>query len=151
MKRLRLRAVFAAVAFFGWIGYLGWVALARVGEPVVSRAQMAQADALVVAEVRIIEGMPDPVVKVVEALQPTTIEAGATPQLLNLPDAKLSNATPLTQEGSYLIPLRNAGSGWEVAAGANGMAIVYPWSETVRRQIAVREPEALAPDGKDRR
>ena len=65
----RWRLVLAAVAFIGWLSYLGYAALTKNRGPVVSHIQVAAAKHAIVAEVSAgPDGKPDQHVTVVEAM-----------------------------------------------------------------------------------
>jgi len=147
----RLKLVAAALVFAGWLTWLG-IAVARKGtvQPV-SRAQLAAATYLVVADVKAgDDGQPLPTVAVREVLQAPAgdrpggeievekLRSAVTP----LPVAGESRTPP---PGEYLIPLVRTERGTYRVAGLPASpgypAVsperprVYPWTADVRAQL----------------
>lgn len=129
----RLRLTLAAVAFVGWIAYLGYAVAMKSRAPVVSHAQAAAATTAVVAE---LGGTAEPVA-VVEKLWGEGPAAGPI-EVLNLADSR-----GFTTQGKYLLYLVPRHGGWLVVgqqrspgSDLSGVTpvLIYPWGEDVRKQ-----------------
>lgn len=114
----------AAVAFLGWLGYLGYaVAFHRLNPPdVVSRSQLTAASSVVVVKVTADGGKPGQSAEVVKRLSgdgPETV--GAAIRITNLPEATTPSNQPLTA-GEYLVALVPAGPGaYRIAGWPRGL------------------------------
>jgi hypothetical protein len=134
----RLRLVLAAVAFFGWLGYLSYAAVTKSRAPVVSHAQAAAADAAVVAE---LDGSQT--VKVVEKLWGDAPSGSV--EVVNLREPR-----GYTGPGPYLLFLAHRGEAWAVVglqrspgtdlSNQVSPPIVYAWSDAVRMQVEKMKP-----------
>jgi hypothetical protein len=139
----RLRLILAAALFVAWIGWLGYAALTRSREPIVSHSQAAAADGAVVAEV---EASDNREVEVVEKLWGDVPTAGKI-QVVNLsPDRTRGFTGPgkyllyLTRDaGAWAIvgPQRSPGSNWSNLAGP---FLIYPWSADIQAQAEALKP-----------
>jgi hypothetical protein len=136
----RWRLVLAAAAFLGWLSYLGYSALNKSREPVISRAQAAAAKYAVIARLEDDEGKPRPTITVSENLTPEGPAKGATIEVENLPSANARSG--YSGPGEYLLlltdpPFRVVGQqrspGNDLAN--TGPPLVYLWSEGLRRQF----------------
>ncbi|MBY0232815.1 MAG: hypothetical protein K2W96_26330 [Gemmataceae bacterium] len=131
MKPAVLRLIVPAALFAAWLGYLGWLVANRPlqaeGYPlVVSRPQVLVSEADVVAELPARrEGGEAVRVKVAEVLfdRTGTLKAGQEVEVRLLeacrpvpPPIKNPPEPPDDWDGpgTYLVPLRRTGSGWEV-------------------------------------
>jgi hypothetical protein len=141
----RARFVLALVAFLAWIGVLALTVAKNGRFPVLSRAQLAAAKSLVVAEVTIdAQGLP------VEAVTVTATVAGTpvtgTVRIANLPTALAAGSYKSPVAGAYLIPIVPAADGAFRIAGlppSPGVNVpqptrptIYPWVDEVRAQLA---------------
>ena len=134
MKKLRLIA--AALLFVGWMSWLGYAALSKSREPVVSRAQTAGAQVAVVAT---LSGDESP--KSATVTEP--LSAGAPGVGTPLDVVNLDNLQGYSGPGEYLLLLEKQGDRYRVVgqqrspgydlAGA-GKAHIYRWSEDVKAQ-----------------
>jgi hypothetical protein len=105
--------VLAWVAFAAWVGWLGVTSLRYGRFPVVSRAQLLNADLVVVAAVKMEGAAASPVVAVKEVIWPAGATADFGPaglRLDELPDAALG-ANRITQAGDYVLVLKSSGPG----------------------------------------
>jgi hypothetical protein len=134
----RWRLVLAAVAFIGWLSYLGYAALTKNRGPVVSHIQVAAAKHAIVAEVNAgPDGKPDQHVTVVEALSKGGPAKGSKIELDNLP-----RASGFIGPGQYLLLLTDHPPflvvGQQRSPGNDlsglGSPLIYPWSDEVKRE-----------------
>jgi hypothetical protein len=114
MSRARVLLVLALAAFLGWLSWLGYAVYeARYApgrSPVLSRAQLAAANYLIVAEVAVAEdGLPAPSAKVAEVLKGSGVVVGDSIEVLNLPAAKPPGPGEFPGPGAYLLPLVREG------------------------------------------
>jgi hypothetical protein len=145
MSFARVRLVIAAVAFIGWLTWLGFAVMQRGTVPLVSRGQITGATYLVVAEVtRGGDGLPAPTAKVTEVLR-GAIPAGEI-EVLNLPSARAPGAEDSPEGGLYLLPLTGDGKTYRIAGlprspgyepATPARPVIYPWeNDDVRKQLA---------------
>lgn len=113
----------AAVAFLGWLAYLGYaVFVHRVSPPdVVSRSQLTAAEYVVVVEVTADGGKPSKTAKVVTRLGSNGPEAGATIVVANLPEATTPSNQPLPTSGEFLVALVPVGGTYRIAGWPRGL------------------------------
>jgi hypothetical protein len=150
MTFARIRLVLAAVAFVGWLAYLGYAVSKKGTVQIVSRAQLTAATCLVVAKVESNpDGTPSSLATVVQVLGDSKDKPVGVIEVLNLPSA----ATPLPvagesrvpPAGEYLIPLVKAGekayrvAGLPKSPGVEAVMpdrpLIYPWADDVRTQL----------------
>jgi hypothetical protein len=136
----RWRLILAAIAFFGWLSYLGYAALTKSREPVISRAQAAAARHALVATIQEEGGKPRPKVKLVESLWGDGPASGVEIEVENLPSATAKGG--YSGPGDYLLlitdpPFRIVGQqrspGNDLAH--TGPPLIYRWSEGLRREF----------------
>ena len=102
--------VAAAVAFVGWIAYLGYAVLFhRLNPPdLVSRSHLVEAECVLVVEVTLADGKPNPTAAVKHRLTDIGPEpkegSKVTVTVTNLPDATTPANTPLAP-GQYMLSL----------------------------------------------
>lgn len=132
----KVRLGLAVVLFVSWIGWLAWQTR-EVRSVVVSRSQLAVADCLVVAEVG-----PDRKTATVSEIIATLSEAGAPAKDSELVLPALEEARGFVGEGTYLLVLSQGTAGYRLTPipSSSGFEAerrpwVYPWTETVRRQV----------------
>ena len=134
MKKLRLIA--AALLFVGWMSWLGYAALSKSREPVVSRAQTAGAQVAVVAT---LSGDESP--KSATVTEP--LSAGAPGVGTPLDVVNLDNLQGYSGPGEYLLLLEKQGDRYRVVGqqrspgydlAGTGKAHIYRWSEDVKAQ-----------------
>lgn len=140
--------VVAAVAFVGWIVYLGSAVLFhRLNPPdLVSRSQIAQAEFLLVVDVTVAEGKPASTAEVKRRLSDFGPTSGPI-TVVNLPDATTQANAPLAA-GEHLLSLVSDGppgqfriAGWPRGLGES---VVVPGREI--KQVV----EETGEDGKTR-
>jgi hypothetical protein len=133
----RWRLILAAIAFIGWLSYLGYAALTKNRGPVVSHIQVAAAKHAIVAEVNAgPDGKPDQHITVVEALSKDGPAKGSKIDVDNLP-----RASGFTGSGQYLLLLTDPPFlvvGQQRSPGNDlsgvGSPLVYRWSDEVKEQ-----------------
>jgi hypothetical protein len=137
----RWRLILAALAFVGWLSYLGYAALSKNHGPVISRAQAAAAKYAVVAEVEAgADGVPLKQVKVVRALSENGPKEGTQIDVENLPRAKEGGFTGpgeyllLLTEPPYLVVGQQRSPGNNLDS-STGPPLIYPWNDGVRKQF----------------
>ena len=130
----RWRLILAALAFAGWVAYLGYAAAAKSRAPIVSHIQASAAQAAVVADV----AGPDEPVEVKEQGKLWGDGPGGKVEVANLADAR-GFAGP----GKYLLYLERRHNSWLVVGQQRspgtdltgvGKPLIYPWSDDVRKQ-----------------
>lgn len=146
MTFARLRLVFFAALFFGWLAWLGSAVLSRGAVTIVSRAQLTGATDLVVAEVKTApDGLPDPAAAVVETLR-GKLPAGPV-EVTNLPAAQPPGGDGFPGADKYLLALVPNGDGktyrvsglprspgYEPATPER--PVIYRWTDDLRKQLA---------------
>ena len=142
MTLVRLRFAVALVVFLAWLGWLA-VAVAKKGEPVLSRAQLLNATHLVVADVTLGDGgLPSTTATVVEVLRGDGVPAGPI-TVLNLDLALPAGAKAFPGPGVYLLPLTSDGRTFRVAGlprspgyepAESARPVIYPATEATRAQ-----------------
>lgn len=148
----RTRMIVAWAVFVGWVGWLSWQSH-RVGRfAVVSRAQLAQADCAVIAElVSEPDGRAKPLAKFGKIVWPSgvKIELPETAELANLPVC-----SGFAGPGSYVVPLAKSAEGaWRIAEVGRSPLLdawrippaVYPVSDVVLRQLELIPPPQRRP------
>jgi len=133
----RWRLALAAVAFIGWLSYLGYAALTKNRGPVVSHIQAAAAKHAIVAEVSAgPDGKPDQHITVVETLSKDGPANGSKIEVDNL-----SRASGFTGTGQYLLFLTDPPFlvvGQQRSPGNDlsgvGSPLIYRWSNEVKEQ-----------------
>ena len=138
----RARFAVALIAFVAWLGWLA-VAVAKKGDPVLSRAQLLNATHLVYAEVTVgDDGLPRATATVVEVVRGTALagEIG----VLNLPTALPAGAKSFPGPGVYLLPLGGDGKTFRVVglprspgydAADPVRPVIYPATAATRVQL----------------
>ena len=138
----RARFAVALIAFLAWLGWLA-VAVAKKGDPVLSRAQLLNATHLVYAEVTVgDDGLPRATATVVEVVRGTALagEIG----VLNLPAALPAGAKSFPGPGVYLLPLGGDGKTYRVVglprspgydAADPVRPVIYPATDATRVQL----------------
>src|SRR5262245_3005812 len=134
----RVRLAVAVVLFVGWLSWLGYAAMRKSPDPIVSHAQAAAAACAVVADVP----GPGTTATVVEKLWGDSPDGAITV-------SNLADVHGYGEPGKYLLYLVPHGEGWRIVGqqrspgndltGA-GKPMVYPWTDDVRKQA-----EKLAP------
>lgn len=139
MRRLWL--ILAAVAFIGWLSYLGYAALTKNRSPTISRAQLAAARSAVVAAVEEEAGKPRARVKVLELLWGKAPTSGTEIEVDNLPSA--TDKGGFVGPGEYLLlltdpPFRVVGQqrspGNDLAH--TGPPLIYRWTDGLKKEFA---------------
>jgi hypothetical protein len=136
----RWRLILAAVAFIGWLTYLGYAALTKNRGPVISRAQVAAARYDVVAEVNGgPDGKPEKQVTVIETFSKDGPAKGSKIDVENLP-----RASGFTGPGQYLLfltepPFTVVGQQRSPGNDLSGVGppLIYRWSDEVRKQYEI--------------
>ena len=155
----------AAAAFVGWIAYLGYAVFVHRFNPpdLVSRSQLVEAECVLVVEVTLTDGKPNPTGVVTHRLTDFGPEPGATATVLNLPQATSPTNAPLAP-GQYLLFLVADGiadprtgpyrlAGWPRGMGESNIQpgfeftdtdgkvkhirppLAHPWSDSVQKQM----------------
>jgi hypothetical protein len=148
MTVARARLLIAAVLFFGWLGWLAYLALTQTNPVVVSHSQVMAADRFVVGEVSLdpSTGALGKTVAVVEDLKPDGAPLGGTIEVRNLEEAEVAGGDDrFRDKGHYLLMLKPIGEnkfdlarppGRSAHAPGGGRPWVYPWDNpVVRRQF----------------
>lgn len=136
----RTRMVLAWAAFAAWVGWLGFLSMRYGRFPVVSRAQLLNADIAVIADVTFsADGVPS-VARLGDVIWPAGAKfpAGATPRITNL--AKVAD---WRGPKNYVLVLKAAGDGkYEIASLPRSPALdhadrlfVYPATPEVLTQF----------------
>lgn len=157
MSPARLRLLAAAVLFFGWLCWLGYLAATKTRPLVVSHSQVMAADRFVSAEVTLAPdtGIPNKTVTVVEDLRPVGAPLAGAIEVRNIELAEVTGGhTRFQDRGRYLLmlsPVPAAGDrAFELTrppgrihkpAGAERVEPGRPWAyvwdnDEVRRQFA---------------
>ncbi|MBX7105131.1 MAG: hypothetical protein K1X57_13705 [Gemmataceae bacterium] len=138
----RTRMILAWLAFFVWVGWLATQSYRYGRFPVVSRAQLSQADFAVVAVLKAdANGQAERAIKVIRMAWPagdTREFAGQTIEVANLPDC-----SDFAGPGDYVVPLTlTAKGGYELARTGRSPLMpaarrpsIYPASDVVMRQL----------------
>jgi len=137
MTGRKLRLAVASALLLGWLGWLGYTALAKYRGPVVSRSQAAAATLVVVAQVSGGEGAQ--VVEVKEVLTGTKPDGPLTV-------TNLSDSAGLEGAGEYLLLLAKGRGDTFVVVGqlrtpgydGVGVPTVYKWTPAVKAQAEAR-------------
>jgi hypothetical protein len=141
--------VVAAVAFVGWIAYLGYaVAVHRLNPPdIVSRSQLVEAEYVVVVEVTVTDGKPNPTAEVVHRLAGDGPEPKADTKpvitVTNLPEATTPTNAPLAP-GRYMLSLTTGGR----ADPATGPYKIAGWPRGLGEVTTQPGVEILDAEGK---
>jgi hypothetical protein len=132
----KVRLGLAAALFAGWLGWLGYTALAKYRGPVVSHSQAAAATLAVVADVP--DGDGPRGVAVQEVL------AGEKPDG-RVTVTNLGSVSGYDGPGTYLLLLANAPGGYAVVGSLRspgyesaGRPTVYRWTPAVEAQTKAR-------------
>jgi hypothetical protein len=151
MKKSRAFLIVTALAFSGWLAWLGFLAFSKAKPVVVSRSQVLASTHFVVAKVTLdTEGWPNPDVQVVTDLRPKGAALTGTIRVRNLKTARLPRQSfppDWRPDVEYLMPLTRSAdefvvTGQPVSPGQESVdrqrehPWVYPWaSDDVRRQF----------------
>ncbi len=145
MTGARIRLCVAAAAFLGW---MVWLSLAVAGKgqvDPVSRAQLTEANVLVVAEVTSVEGKPASKVKIAKRIGANGPSEGAEIDVTNLPQAGVPGRG-FPGPGTYLLPLVSRDNtiysiaglprspGYEAVTNPTQPSI-YPWTDSLQTQL----------------
>ena len=145
MTGARIRLIVAAAAFLGWMAWLALAVLDKGKVDPVSRAQLTEANILVVAEVKVLEGKPSGKVKVVKRISAAGPVEGTEIEVANLPQAEVP-AKGFPGDGTYLLPLVTRDNlvfsvaglprspGYEAVSHPSHPAI-YPWTDATQTQL----------------
>jgi len=142
MTVARARFAIALIAFVAWLGWLA-VAVAKKGDPVLSRAQLLNATHLVYAEVTVgDDGLPNPTATVVEVARGGPLSGEIA--VLNLPKALPAGAKSFPGPGVYLLPLGGDGKTFRVVGLPRSPGyepadpvrpVIYPATDATRAQL----------------
>jgi hypothetical protein len=107
MSVARIRLIVAAVLFFGWLSWLGYLAFAKTTPVIVSRSQVMAASRYVVAEVSLdATGALNKNITVIEDLRPVGAPLAGTIEVRNLEQAEVTGGdTRFRDRGHYLLML----------------------------------------------
>lgn len=134
----RVRLFVASTLFICWIAYLGYAAMMKSRDPIVSHIQASAASAAVVAEVPTLEARP----KVTEKVWGDVAEGEI--DVLNLTEAR-----GFVGPGKYLLYLERRHAVWllvgQQRSPGNDLAgvgppLIYRWSDDVRKQADKLKP-----------
>lgn len=157
MSRSRVVLAVTGLAFFGWLGFLGYLAFFRANPVVVSRSQAMAATHFVVGEVALDPdtGLPKREVRVVADLRPKGKPLAGAIQVTNLKVARLPGGAEFKAGEEYLLPLTHlsgddfvltaqpASPGQDAIDPQKARPWAYPWGlDDVRRQF-----DRLVPKG----
>ena len=145
MKVARIRLIVAAVAFIGWLLYLGYLALGHATPVIVSRSQVLIATHFIKAELSVDDsGKLVPRAQVRDSFGSNRSDQ-ETITIDNIADARLPGGKTIRSPGTFLLPLQLAGieGHYKVAPSATGHGgetsprqyWIYPWNGDVERQI----------------
>jgi len=145
----RLRLIVAALLFVSWLGWLGYAVSRKGTVQIVSRAQLAAATHLVIAEISVgPDGVPLTRALVKESqsgekLTGPIVVRNLASAMTPLP---IANDSRKPVAGDYLLPLVKLATGvYEIAglprspgyeAQTPRSPVIYPWTEDVKKQIA---------------
>jgi hypothetical protein len=143
-RAVRVRLVIAAIAFFGWLGYLAYTVSQNGHVPVISRAQITAAKLIVVAEVTIdSQGLPEEKVQVNKMISGKEISGKI--QINNLPKAIAAGDYRTPVAGLYVIPLVPVSDQEFAVADLPATPArtipkplrptIYPWNDDVKKQL----------------
>ena len=140
MNWAKVRLAVAALLFFGWLGYLGYAALSKSRGPVVSRAQAAAAQVVVVAAVAG-EEKPGGTATVTESLKDGPA-VGTVLEVVNLPECNgwagageyLMYLERVTPGEKFRVVGQQRSPGYDI--GGVGKSMIYRWSPDVKAQAA---------------
>jgi hypothetical protein len=152
MKPVVIRLSLAALLFFGWIGYLSYLAATSRHTVVLSRPQFLTSSLDVIAAVERPDGNGEPGVKVLEVHWPRD-DAARKLEGTTIPVADLADCEGYGDPGEYILPLNRDTKGiYHVAPTppspgyGGGRPRIYPLTLETRQQLQnVPKPEALAP------
>jgi len=145
MTGARIRLYVAAAAFLGWMVWLSLAVLDKGRVTPVSRAQLTEANVLVVAEVPDSAGRPASKVKIVVRIGANGPAEGAEIDVANLPQAGVPGQG-FPGPGTYLLPLLSRDNatysiaglprspGYEAASNPIQPSI-YPWTDSLQTQL----------------
>ena len=107
MSVARVRLIVAAVLFFGWLAWLGYLAATKTEPVVVSHSQIMAADRFVVAQVSLDStGALNKTVQVVQDLRPVGAPLTGSITVRNLDQAEIAGGDAhFRDHGQYLLPL----------------------------------------------
>jgi hypothetical protein len=108
MTVARARLLIAAVLFFGWLCWLGYLAFTQTNPVVVSRSQVMAADRFIVGEVSLdpATGALNKNVTVVQDLRPDGAAISGTVEVRNLEEAEVTGGeNRFHDRGRYLMML----------------------------------------------
>ena len=137
MSGAKVRLIVAAILFFGWIGWLGYLAINFSRPVVVSRSQMMLATQIIRVKITIENGVPtqceSQLLLGINAQNDRQIPSDTVP-VEDIKDALLPNQKPLTESGTYLVPVRQIAQSYRVVSppnspereGMRNRPIVYP-------------------------
>jgi hypothetical protein len=159
MTVARVRLLIAAVLFFGWLCWLGYLAFTQTNPVVVSRSQAMAADRFIVGEVSLdpSTGALSKNVRVVEDLKPDGAPLGGTIEVVNLEQAEVTGGeNRFHDRGHYLLMLTSAGDGKTFnltrppgrvyrAPGSNRTEPGRPWAYKWDNRDVQRQFEELVP------
>jgi hypothetical protein len=139
MKAGRVGLIVAAGLMFGWLVYLGYLALWLPKPVVISRSQLLQASHFVKGEVSIdAAGKPVATIQVRDSFGAKRI-ADAEIEVDNLEKAHCPDDKQLTT-GTYFLPLLAIGPNkYRVVSPAGSESLskltIYPWNAEVEKQV----------------
>jgi len=153
MTVARARLLVAAVLFFGWLCWLGYLAWFKTDPVVVSHSQVMAATRFVVGTVHLDPetGALSKQVTVVDDLRPTGPPLAGTITVTNLDKAEIAGGPNRFRDGGrYLLPLTP-----EATAGPNAFELTRPPGRIYRppppneRRVEQGRPWAYAWDNED--
>lgn len=145
MTGARIRLYVAAAAFLGWLVWLSLAVFDKGRVTPVSRAQLTEANVLVVADVSGADGKPASRVKVAQRIGANGPAEGAEIDVANLPQAGVPGQG-FPGPGTYLLPLVTRDNatysiaglprspGYEAVTNPTQPSI-YPWTESLQTQL----------------
>jgi hypothetical protein len=155
MRPAVIRLLLAALLFFGWIGYLSYLAATAGHVIVLSRPQFLISNLDVIAAVERPEGEAEPRVKILEVHWPRDAEArnleGTT-----IPVADLAECVGYAGPGTYILPLTKDTKGtYHVTPTPPspgyervGPRTIYPLTPETRHQLEqMPKPQVVEPPG----
>ncbi|MGL6076428.1 MAG: hypothetical protein ACRC8S_19925 [Fimbriiglobus sp.] len=139
---LRLRFLAALVLFVAWLGWLAFAVQSK-GNPILSRAQVINANQIVFAEVRVgDDGLPLPMAQVTKVLR-GNVPVGPI-EVMNLPAALPAGAKHFSGPGEYLLLLSGDGKTYRIVGLPRSPGfepaeptrpVLYPATDATRLQI----------------